>query len=85
MKPLGARILIQVSPPANTSVGGIYLPDNTKERPVTGQVISIGPCVRVVREDDTVLMPKYGGTDLAIKGLPFRLLEEKDIIGVVTE
>ena len=42
IKPLGNRIVVQRSK-AQTSKGGILLPDSAQERPREGEVLAVGP------------------------------------------
>ena len=42
-KPLNDRVLIQRIDAQNKTPGGILIPDNAKEKPVEGIVISVGP------------------------------------------
>jgi chaperonin GroES len=57
-----------------------------------GKVISTGPGklldngkrVEVaVKKNDTVLFGKYGGNDIKIDGVEYKILRESDILGIV--
>jgi len=74
------------------TAGGIVLPDTAKEKPLMGKVISVGPGklldngnrVEVaVKKNDTVLFGKYGGNDIKIDGVEYKILRESDILGIV--
>lgn len=92
VNPLGDRVFIKVSPGAEQTTGGIYLPDTAKEKPQVGEVAAVGPGKldkdgnRVpveVKVGDSVLYSKYAGTDIKLNGEEYVLLSEKDILASV--
>lgn len=93
IKPLGNRVLIQRSK-AQTSKGGILLPDTAQEKPKEGIVVAIGPgkiddAGKIepmnVKVGDKVLFSSYSGTE--VKNLSdeeeFLILAEEDILGIL--
>jgi chaperonin GroES len=92
VKPLGDRVFVKVSPSEEKTPGGIFLPDNAKEKPQIGEVVAIGPGKRnddgsraplEVKVGDQVLYSKYAGTDIKLGGEEYVLLSEKDILAAV--
>jgi chaperonin GroES len=92
VKPLGDRLFVKVSAADEKTAGGIYLPDNAKEKPQIGEVVAVGPGKRnddgsrspiEVGVGDKVLYSKYAGTDIKLGGDDYVLLTEKDILAVV--
>ena len=79
IQPLGDRVLVQPLEDAETVKGGIIIPDTAKEKPQQGKVIALG-----TGKGDTVLMPKYGGTELKIDDKDYQIMREDDILGVVS-
>lgn len=89
--PAGKRILILPQEAENKSMGGILLPENTKERPQVGTVISIGPEVELYKADDLVLYGKSAGVkidfEISIDGngnpeyREFWLMQESELFG----
>lgn len=91
IKPLSNRVLVQRSK-AQTSKGGILLPDSAKERPREGEVIAAGPgkCndqgqvhPLSVKVGDRVLFSSYGGTEVKQEGEEYLILSEEDILGIL--
>ena len=42
------------------------------------------PVIEVfVKPGDTVLMPKYGGTEIKLDGKDFQIMREEDILGIL--
>ena len=91
IRPLGDRVLVEPIE-ENEKVGGIYIPDTAKEKPMQGKVISVGKKTDKetgkeipfdVKAGDTVLLPKYGGTEVKLDGKKLQLVREEDLLGVV--
>lgn len=92
VKPLADRVFVKISPQEEKTPGGIYLPDNAKEKPQVGEIVSVGPGKRnddgsrtepEVKVGDKVLYSKYAGTDIKLGNEDYVLLSEKDILAVV--
>lgn len=95
IKPLGNRVLIKRSK-AETSKGGILLPDSAQEKPKEGIVIAVGPGKTDdngkiekmnVNEGDRVLFSSYSGTEVKdINGEDegYLVLAEDDILGILS-
>jgi len=80
------------SAPRKKTAGGIFLPDNAKEKPQIGEIVNVGPGKRnedgsfaplEVKVGDQVLYSKYAGTDIKLGGDEYVLLAEKDILAIV--
>jgi chaperonin GroES len=82
-KPLGQRVLVKRTEVENKTASGIYIPDNAKEKPLTGNVEAIGSEVKELDVNDTVVFGKYSGTEFALEGIEYLILEIKDILGVI--
>lgn len=90
IRPLGDRVLVEPIEEKEQSVGGIIIPDSAKEKPMQGKVIAVGKKLDDagkevafdVKPGDTVLLPKYGGTEVKIDGQKFQLVREEDLLGV---
>ena len=93
IRPLGARVLVEPIEEKEVNKGGIIIPDTAKEKPMEGKVIALG----IKRDEDgkeqsfdvkvgdTVLLPKYGGTEIKIDGKEYQLVREDDLLGVDTK
>jgi chaperonin GroES len=92
IRPLNDRIIIQRLKEEEKTAGGIIIPDNAKEKPVEGKIVSVGPgklsdtgerVALQVEEGDTVLFSKYGGTDVVIDGEDYLIMREDDVLGII--
>ncbi len=93
IKPLGDRVLLKVLEAQEKSAGGIYLPDNAKEKPQQAEVIAVGEGKVLdsgsyqkpeVKKGDIVLFGKYSGTEVTdSKGEAYLIVKEEDILAIV--
>ncbi|HEU4868451.1 MAG TPA: co-chaperone GroES [Actinomycetota bacterium] len=92
LKPLGDRVLIKIEETENALPSGLVIPDTAKEKPQEGTVVAVGPGsyqdgTRVpldVKEGDRVLFSKYGGTEVKVGGEEFMMLNERDVLAIVS-
>ena len=93
IRPLEDRIVVQTNEAETTTASGIVIPDTAKEKPQEGTVLAVGPGrwnedgdERVpldVKQGDTVLYSKYGGTEIRYKGEDYLVLSARDVLAVV--
>ena len=91
IRPLGDRVLVEPIEEKEQKVGGIIIPDSAKEKPMQGKVIAVGKKLDKdgkeiafdVKKGDTVLLPKYGGTEIKLDGKKLQLVREEDLLGVL--
>nr|WP_279381143.1 co-chaperone GroES [Meiothermus sp. CFH 77666] len=92
LRPLGDRVVVKRIEEEAKTKGGIVLPDTAKEKPQKGKVIAVGSG-RVldngtklpleVKQGDTVVFAKYGGTEIEIDGEEYIILSERDLLAVM--
>jgi chaperonin GroES len=91
IKPLEDRIVVQANEAETTTASGIVIPDTAKEKPQEGTVIAVGPGrfedgKRVpldVKEGDTVVYSKYGGTELKYGADEYLVLSARDVLAII--
>ena len=92
VKPLADRILIEQVEAEKKTAGGIYIPDNAKEKPQKGNVVAVGPgrisdagqtIALSVKEGDVVLYGKYAGTEVSHEGKDYIILRESDVLATL--
>ena len=91
-RPLGDRVVIRRVEEEAKTKGGIIIPDNAKEKPQEGEVISVGPGARDedgkriaidVAAGDRILFGKWSGSEVKIDGEELLIMKESDILGVL--
>ena len=92
IRPLHDRVVVRRMEEERTSAGGIVIPDSATEKPIRGEVVSVGNGkvtdageVRAldVKAGDQVLFGKYSGTEVKIDGEELLVMREDDIMGVL--
>ena len=91
IRPLGDRVLVQSVSEEESVKGGIIIPDSAKEKPTTAKVLALGTGKKdgedysfTVQVGDTVIISKYGGTQVKLGDEEYTILREDDILGVVS-
>merc|ERR1711879_806465 len=88
--PLADRILVQKLKADVKSVGGILLPDSAKQEVNQAKVLAVGAGRRTAKGEmipmgtkvgDTVVIPRYGGTELKLDGEEYTIYRDEDIVG----
>ena len=92
IQPLGDRVLVEPLKEEEMKKGGIIIPDSAKEKPQEGKVVAVGTgkldddgkaIPFNVKKGDTILMPKYGGTEIKLDGKTYQIMREDDILGIL--
>jgi len=92
VKPLEDRVLVKPTEPETQTASGLYLPESSKERPITGTVVAVGPgrtldngtlAKTTVKKGDTVVFGKYAGTEVEITGAEHMIMRESELLGVM--
>ena len=93
LTPLHDRILVRRVEEAETTRGGIIIPDTAKDKPQEGEVIASGKGKSndegkvfplAVKEGDRILFGKYAGTEIKIDGEDFVIMREEEVLGILS-
>ncbi|MGI9101485.1 MAG: co-chaperone GroES [Terriglobales bacterium] len=93
LTPLHDRILVRRVEEAETTRGGIIIPDTAKDKPQEGEVIAVGKGkvneegkVRPldVKEGDRILFGKYAGTEIKIDNEELVIMREEEVLGTLS-
>jgi len=92
-KPLHNYVLLERIEEENKTAGGIIIPDNAKEKPVRGRVITVGDGIiengqkipMTVKTGDVILFAKWASSvnEVKIDGHDYVLIKESDILGIL--
>lgn len=87
LKILGDRVMVEIDE-AQTTEGGIHLPEAAQEKPQRGTVVAVGEGRRLedgtiqapdVQEGDSIIFAKYSGTEIEDEGEEYLILETDQI------
>lgn len=91
-RPLHDRVLVKRIESEEKTKSGIIIPDTAKEKPMEGEVISVGSGIRQengtvtpldVKAGDRILFGKWSGTEIKLNGNDYLVMKESDIMGIL--
>ena len=91
LKPLGDRVIIKQDEAETATASGILIASNAQEKPQRGRVIAVGEgkldnngnlVKPAVKEGDSVIYSKYGGTEVTVENETYLILRADDIYAV---
>ena len=84
------RVLVKPNAAEEKTSGGIIIPDTAKEKPQKGKVVAVGKgkyadqtgniIPMQIKEGDTVMYSKYGGTEISLNGEDYLIMRSSDIL-----
>jgi chaperonin GroES len=92
LKPLGDRVVVKPLEEEEAMQSGLYIPDTAKEKPIKGEVISVGPgkvldngsrVAMDLNPGQKVIFAKYGGTEIKLDGNKYMILSERDVLAII--
>ena len=92
LKPLGDRVILEVTQEEEKTVGGLVLASAAKEKPQTAKVVAVGEgnvlensqkSPMPVAVGDMVMFEKYAGTEVKYEGNEYLIIAAKDIMAIV--
>ena len=93
LTPLHDRVVIRRIEEAETTRGGIIIPDSAKDKPQEGEIVAVGRgkvseegkvLPLNVKEGDRVLFGKYAGTEVKIDGEELLIMREEEVLGILS-
>ena len=94
-RPLHDRVLLKrIEEKGEVKKGEIIIPDTAKEKPMEGEVLSVGPGKMMengkrspmdLKAGDRVLFGKYAGTEIKIDDGDYVIMREEEILAVLTK
>lgn len=90
IKPLGDRAVLKPKAIEEVTKSGIVLPDTVdKEKPEQAEVVAVGDGEKIkklkLKTGDVVLCSKYGGTEVKVDDVEYKVVAEDDILAVLED
>ena len=89
LKPMADNVLLKQHEAAETTVSGIILASNSKEKPAIYEVVSVGPGTKevtmTVKAGDKVVVNKFAGSEIKLDGVEYKFVKQDDILAVVLD
>lgn len=92
IRPLAGYILVEPSGAEAQTASGIILPEASQEKPAQGKVLALGQDIYLpggqviacpVRVGDIVVYKKWGGDELKVGGVEYKLVKFEDLIAII--
>ncbi len=87
LKPLADRVVIQPKAAEQKTAGGLIIPDNSKEKPLEGEVVAVGKGTSEIEMElkvgDSVLYGKYAGTEITFEGQEYLIMRQSDVLAII--
>lgn len=93
IQPLFDYVLVKPLAQEEVTASGIVLPDTAKEKPQIGEIMAVGPGAHndqgklmpmLVKKGQKVLYKKWGGNEVKVGSDEWLLIEQKDVMAVVS-
>lgn len=93
LEPLYDRVIVERIHEDEITPGGLFIPEQAKERPFRGRVIAVGAgrvlnsgqvLTPTIKQGDEIVFGKYAGSEVKIDGKHLLLLKEEDIFARVS-
>ena len=90
--PLHDRVLVRRIESDEKTAGGLIIPDNAKEKPQEGEIVSVGAGAKDetgariamdVKAGDKILFGKWSGTEIKLDNEELLIMKESDILGIM--
>ena len=94
IRPLYDRILAKRVDEQDKTSGGLFIPDNAREKPLEAVVIAVGSGKLLangtvqpseLKAGDKILVAKYAGSDVKVVGKDHIIVREDDVLGVLED
>ena len=94
IKPLMGYILVEPSEAESKTASGLYLPETAQEKPAQGKVVAVGddfflPNGQVFRAPvsvgQKVIYKKWGGDEIKVSGIEYKLVKFEDLMAVIED
>jgi chaperonin GroES len=94
IRPLHDRILAKRTAEVGKTSGGLFIPDNAKEKPLEATVVAVGSGKRLdngttqaiaLAVGDRILIGKYSGSEVKLDGNDHIILGEDDVLAVLED
>jgi chaperonin GroES len=76
------KYLVKREEALSVTEGGLYVPEQNRERPMEGEILSVGEGGDpIYTNGDHILFGKYDGVEVIVDGVDYLILDEDQILG----
>lgn len=90
--PLYERLIVKRKAIEQKTASGIYMPEDSQEKPLEGEVVAAGKGMRgedgnfipmEVQVGNSVMFGRYTGTEIEVDGEEYLIMSEQEVLGVL--
>lgn len=93
IKPLAGYVLVEPESGETQTASGIVLPESAQEKPAQGKVVAIGEMLMIdgrtfgppVKIGDRVVYKKWGGDEIKVHGVEYKLVKFEDLMAILED
>lgn len=94
LRPLMGYLIVEPVEPETKTASGIVLPETAQERPTQARVVAVGEDIvfdngKVIKSPvkigDVVVYKKWGGDEIKINGVEYKIVKFEDLMAVMEE
>jgi chaperonin GroES len=84
LKPVLENIIVKIIDETSNN-NGLYLPNNDKDKPQTGIVVSVNESNKnqIVKSNQKIIFEKYAGYNFRLNNEDYTLLNQNDILAII--
>ncbi len=92
--PIGDKVVVKKLDGADTTSGGVIIPDTSQEATIRAEVIAVGPGNLLLsgsrghmqcKVGDVVVLPKHGAKKVDLEGEELLIIREPDLETIIGE
>ena len=81
--PLADRVVAVREAAETKTASGLYLPENSKEKPAFAVVKAVGPEVTAIKVGDKIIFKEYATTELKVDGTEYLVVKQEDVLATL--
>lgn len=81
--PLAGRVVAHREETKDTTASGLFLPDESKEKPTYAVVDAVADDVKTIKGGDKILFKEYSTTEVTVDEVEYLIIEEKDVLATI--
>jgi chaperonin GroES len=94
IKPLMGYLLVEPMGAETQTASGIYLPETVQEKPAQGTVVAVGEDIYLpdgkvfsspVQVGEKVVFKKWGGDEIKVSGIEYKLVKFEDLMAILED
>lgn len=83
IQPLADYVVAEAEEAQAKTASGLYLTENSQEKPKTAKVVAVGKEAKQVKAGDRIIYKSYSTTDVRHDGKDYILVKEEDVLATV--